>query len=498
MPPSPVERALAQASRQLASGQAGEALRTLKAIGPAGARNGRFHELNAGVEHTLGRHAEAVEAMVKAAALNPASAIMRVKLAYTMQRAGQYERALTELERARGLSPKNFEAQRLSASVLNDLGRQEEARARIDEIDAKFKPDKLTPEQRLAVSLTLANTAPKATEPELAIARVRAALEDADDVATEPRSAAWWNIGRLSEKLDRYDDAFDAFSRMNALRRTEWDPDRHSADIDSLIDAWTNEPPGARAETDGSGVFFILGMMRSGTSLTEQMIAQLDGVTAGGETNVVSRAVGSVEPARRDRFRPLPIDRAKYTKPAITRLSQQVRAGYARIESRLASGARVIDKQPYNFYYLPLIARLLPGAKIIHCVRDPMDTCLSCFTQNFAGAHPYTTDLTWLGRYFRDYQRLMDAWIALREPEVLDLRYEDVVRDPETNLRRATEFLGLDWDDRVLSFHTSERAVATSSRQQVRQPLYTSSVRRSERFGDSLAPLRDALADLAP
>ncbi len=495
MPPSPVERALAQASRQLASGQAGQALRTLGALGPVGARDARVHELAAGAEHALGRHAEAAAAMSKAAALNPASAAMRVKLAYTLQRAGQYENALTELDRARGLNPKDFEAQRLSASVLNDLGRNEQARARIDEIDAKFKPESLTPEQRLALSLTFASTSPGAVEPGEAIARVRSALESTDDLPPEPRSGAWWHIARLSEKLGHFADAFDAYARMNALRKTDWDPDTHSAQIDRLIDTWTNTPPGARAEGDGSGVIFIVGMMRSGTSLTEQMISQLGAVTPGGETNIISRAISSVEPSSGDRFRPLPIDRARYTQPSINRLSQLVRTGYTRLEPRLGAGARVTDKQPYNFYSLPLIARLLPGAKVIHCVRDPMDTCLSCFTQNFAGAHPYTTDLTWLGRYFRDYRRLMNAWTALSEPDILDLRYEDVVREPETSLRRAIGFLGLEWDERVLEFHTSDRAVATASRQQVRQPLYTSSVKRSEKFGEALAPLREALGD---
>lgn len=493
MPPTPVERALSQAAGLLSSGRAGEALRVLGAIGPAGARDARVHELRASVEHALRRHAEAVQAMRQAVALSPASAAMRTKLAYAMQRAGMYEQALEELERARGLSPKHFEAQRLSASVLNDLGRQDEARARLDEIDAKFPGEKLAPEQRLALSLTFANTAPRASDPEEAIERVRSALRGTDDLPPEPRSAAWSNIARLSEKLGRYEDAFEACARMNELRRTPWDPDAHSEQVDRLIETWTDDPPTARAETDASGVIFIVGMMRSGTSLTEQMLAQLEGVTPGGETNIVSRAVTSVEPAGQSRFRPIPLDRARYTQPSINSLSQMVRTGYARLAPTLGRGGRVIDKQPYNFYYLPLIARLLPGAKVIHCVRDPMDTCLSCYTQNFAGSHPYTTDLTWLGRYFRDYQRLMKAWCDLSEPEVLELRYEDVVREPEANLRRAVEFLGMAWDERVLQFHASDRAVATASRQQVRQPLYTSSVNRAERYGASLDPLRESL-----
>ena len=493
MPPTTVERALTQATGLLRAGRAGEAHRVLSAIGAAGARDARVHELRAGVEHALGRHAEAVEAMRRCVALAPASAAVRTKLAYAMQRAGMYEEALEELERARGLAPKHFEAQRLSASVLNDLGRQGEARARIDEIDAKFPGEKLAPDQRLALSLTFANTAPSVTDPEEAIERVRSALQGTDELPPEPRSAAWWNIARLSEKLGRYDDAFDAYARMNELRRTPWDPDAHTRLIDRLIETWTNNPPSTRAEGDGSGVVFVVGMMRSGTSLSEQMLAQLEGVTPGGETNIVSRAVSSVEPAGRERFRPVPIDGKKYTQPTISTLSRMVRTGYARLSPDLARGGRVIDKQPYNFYYLPLIARLLPGAKVIHCVRDPMDTCLSCFTQNFAGSHPYTTDLAWLGRFYRDYKRLMEAWTELGEPSVLELRYEDVVREPEATLRRAVEFLGLVWDEKVLRFHESDRAVATASRQQVRQPLYTSSVNRASRYGARLDPLREAL-----
>lgn len=490
-----LERVLAQASGLLASGRAGEALRALAPLRDS--KDARVHELTAHAEHTLGRHAEAVAAMTKAVALNPANAAMRTRLAYVMQRAGRYEEALEELERARGLSPKHLEAQRLSASVLNDLGRHDEARARLDEIDAKFPSSRLSPEQRLALSLTFANTAPSATDPQDAIDRVRAALDTAGDLPPEPRSAGWWNIASLSEKLGRHTEAFEAYAKMNALRKTTWDPDAHSAQVDRLIDTWTNNAPSARAPGDGSGVVFIVGMMRSGTSLTEQMLAQLDHVTPGGETNILSRAVTSVEPAD-GRLRPLPIDPQRYTASAINRLSQNVRQGYARLQPDPGADARVTDKQPYNFYYLPLIARLLPGAKVIHCVRSPMDTCLSCFTQNFAGAHPYTTDLSWLGRYYRDYHRLMHAWTTLSEPEILDLKYEDVVREPEANLRRVVGFLGLSWDEKMLRFHESERAVATSSRQQVRQPLYTTSVNRAERFGEALAPLREALGDLAP
>ena len=158
------------------------------------------------------------------------------------------------------------------------------------------------------------------------------------------------------------------------------------------------------------------------------------------------------------------------------------------------SGEVVVDKQTQNFLHLGLIDRVLPGAKIIHCVRDPRDTCLSCFFQDFGSGLGYTQDLVSLGRYYNAYAELMAHWREVLDIEIYDLSYESFVTDPESEMRRLVSFVGLDWDDRCARFHESGRASSTASNEQVRSPVHTGSVGRWERFESQLKPLIDALA----
>ncbi len=153
---------------------------------------------------------------------------------------------------------------------------------------------------------------------------------------------------------------------------------------------------------------------------------------------------------------------------------------------------------PGNFLLLGLIALALPHARIIHVRRDPVDTCLSCFTTLFASHQPYACNLAELGRYYRAYAGLMSHWRAVLPPGMLlEVRYEDVVDDLETQARRMVAHCGLEWDERCLRFDQTQRTVQTASRVQVRQPLYRASVGRAKAYGAMLAPLRQALGDAA-
>ena len=228
-------------------------------------------------------------------------------------------------------------------------------------------------------------------------------------------------------------------------------------------------------------------MMRSGTSLTEQMIAQCDGITPGDELSIVDDVVARIEQGA---DRPmLAISGEKYTQAIVDDYASKALEAY-REHFRGALGT---DKQPENFYHLPLITRLFPGCKIIHCTRDPMDCCVSNFVQSFAAGFPHTHDLVWLGRYHNDYRRVMDVWRSLPEVGMLELAYEDLVADPETQTKRLADHLGLVWTDRVLKFHESKRTLKTASREQVRSAINTRSIARHERFAEHLSPLRMAL-----
>ena len=161
---------------------------------------------------------------------------------------------------------------------------------------------------------------------------------------------------------------------------------------------------------------------------------------------------------------------------------------------RLAGAQRTIDKMPSIFIYAGLIHLALPNAKIIHLHREPLDTCLSCFSRLFSGDQPFSYDLAELGRYYRRYEELMGHWRhVLPNRALLDVKYETLVEDFDNQARRLVEFCGLPWDEACLEFHKTNRAVKTASAAQVRQPLYKSSVGRYQNYAPYLGPLRDAL-----
>jgi hypothetical protein len=145
---------------------------------------------------------------------------------------------------------------------------------------------------------------------------------------------------------------------------------------------------------------------------------------------------------------------------------------------------------PANFIFVGLIHLIFPNATIIHTLRDPVDTCLSCFAALFKTGNYYVYDLGELGRYYNGYRRLMDHWRnVLPAGRILDVRYEDVVVDLEGQARRILAHCGLPWDDRCLSFYRTQRTIKTASRSQVRKPIYSSAIGRWHGYAEFLTPL---------
>ncbi len=250
-----------------------------------------------------------------------------------------------------------------------------------------------------------------------------------------------------------------------------------------------------RSEPAASGAVpvFIVGMPRSGTTLVEQILASHTRVHGGGERGDVDRLITAQSHAAGRGF-PDWIDNVD--RETVAALG----AGYRETVVEPAEGADcVTDKMPGNFKYLGLIAAMLPEARIIHVQRDPADTCLSCFCQLFAGGQAFTYDLTELGRYYRAYTGLMDHWRAvLPDGVMLEVRYEDLVREPEANARAIVAHAGLEWDSQCLAFHERAGSVETASAEQVRQPLYRHAMGRWRSYRAHLQPLFKALGTLAP
>ena len=297
---------------------------------------------------------------------------------------------------------------------------------------------------------------------------------------------------RLLDGMGRYDDAF-AHARMGHESTPQPHDPRQMDDWFARSIAYHTpeklyDLP--RASHHNRRPVFIVGMPRSGTSLIEQILASHPQVHGGGELRALSgMAVAATgrDPECNGCF-PECLDSISQ------RMADRMAADYLReIDAIDSSATYVTDKMPLNFLYMGLISILFAESHVIHCIRDPMDTCLSCYMTSFSTGNEFANDLGHLGLFYRSYQRFMHHWNATLNFPMLTVRYEDVVSDLEGETRRVLEFLDLPWDDVCLRFHQTPRLVATASRDQVRRPLYASSVGRWRHYEKHLAPLKAAL-----
>ena len=265
---------------------------------------------------------------------------------------------------------------------------------------------------------------------------------------------------RALDHMGRYDEAFAHFKAGNEaspLDRMAYDPVGFRMTIDKYIEVFT---PGVFMRLPRSTIrtdrpVFIIGMPRSGTSLTEQIFASHPQVEGAGELPDIGELRNNLQQElKSNRGWPYCIDE-------LTRaddMNRLARRYLDRLRGISKKAYRVTDKMPHNFYALGLIQLLFPEAHVIHCRRDPLDTCLSIYFQNFLDSHVYARNLFNLGTHYRQYQRLMEHWRQVLTLPMLDIQYEELVSNPEPAIRRMLEFCGLEWDDRCLQFHQAQTA----------------------------------------
>jgi hypothetical protein len=235
-----------------------------------------------------------------------------------------------------------------------------------------------------------------------------------------------------------------------------------------------------RSGSDSKRPVFVVGMMRSGTTLVEQILAAHASIHGAGELPFWHEAARRHEAILR-------------TRPPGESLQKKLADAYLRVLESVGSRApRVVDKSTFNSDHLGLIHSVLPNARILHVMRDPIDTCLSCYFNQFSSAQSFTYDLEDLAHYYREHQRLLKHWHSVLPPgTIMDVPYAELVEDQERWTRRMLDFLGVEWDDRCLEFHTAERPVLTASFWQVRQKVYNRSVGRWRKYEKYIGPLRE-------
>ena len=228
-------------------------------------------------------------------------------------------------------------------------------------------------------------------------------------------------------------------------------------------------------------------MARSGTSLVEQIVASHPLARGAGELTKIADLITAFERTAG----PYPDSAAALDAKTSHRLATAYESHLCRVAG--GNAARLTDKMPANFMHLGFIALLFPRARIVHCLRDPLDACLSIYFQRFRHGNDYAYDLADIGFFYRQYQRLMDHWRRVLPLAIHEVRYEDLVADPDGQVRALIEFLGLPWDEHCLVHHRSRRAVQTASAWQVRQPIYASAIGRWRHYEKHLGPLKQAL-----
>jgi tetratricopeptide (TPR) repeat protein len=333
----------------------------------------------------------------------------------------------------------------------------------------------------------------KAGDPEIAVMAGEAEKLEGK-VAASKAIPLNFALGKMYDDLGDYDRAFPHYMAGCSLKRKKLDysMEEKEKSVQRIKDIFTADFIASNASHgDPSALpIFVLGMPRSGTTLTEQIIASHPSVHGAGELRDMLNLAETFPPGIKI---PYP---AKMTNLNAAGLEAMGREYVAGLKKRSPDSLKITDKMPGNFHYIGLIKMILPNAKIVHVQRHPLDTCLSCFTRLFAHGQANTYDLTELGHYYKCYKNLMNHWrTVLPAGSFYDLNYERLVDDTENESRKLIEYCGLEWDDSCLEFYKNTRNIRTASVTQVRQPIYKTSKARWKNYEKFIGPLVAALGD---
>jgi len=438
----------------------------------------------------LGEFTPAQAAARAAIALDPNHAQAVHTLGALLVEYGRAEEAVPWLRRAVELGPKVAAVHRDLGATLLFLGDLEEAKASLRRaVDLDPRSDEAL--GALAGLQPMNDGSPEAEALFALMERVAGAPETFDSGV---RGQALFALGRALETRGEPDRAFACLVEANALRRAAapFDIDEAERRMETIAEVFDQA---RMAALSGGGdpserPIFIVGMPRSGSTLVEQILAAHPEVLGAGENPILPELVDRTRGAN-DSLYPYwaeDLGRGDVRNVAQVYLSRAPRAEAGR--------RRVTDKWLENFQHLGLIHACLPNATIIHCQRDPRDSCFSSFALRFSQGQGYAYDLVELGRYWRAYDRLMAHWRAVLPPgRMLEIPYEGVVADLETWARRLVAHCGLPWNDACLRFYEAKRQVRSASFAQVRQPIYTGSIGRWRPFARHLGPLLETLGE---
>ena len=464
----------------------------------------------------LGRYQEAESSFRKAIGKKPNHPEAHGNLGAVLLWQGRFQQAEHSLRRALKSVPHDVDYRSNLGLTLTYVGRLREARAQFDRVlkgaprhagallglglvarlEGRFDEAASMFERALQVEPDM----PDAWAALAGLRRMKSSDVDwharaeqlaASGIAPLQEASLRFAIGKYCDDVGQFERAFKSYRRANELQKTiaeDYDPQARTRFVDDLIRVYTRQTiaNGHASACESVKPVFVVGMMRSGTSLVEQILASHPAVAAAGELRFWDDVVRGNEALIRQQLPGEPM-RKKFAQGYLEQL-----------ERHGADARHIVDKAPVNSDYLGLIHTLFPNGRIISMCRDPIDTCLSCYFQQFSPALNFAMDLKDLAHYCREQQRLMAHWRSVLPPgAILDVPYAGLIADQEGWSRRLLEFLGLAWDPRCLDFHRTDRPVVTASYWQVRQKMYADSVQRWRHYRRFIGPLL-SLRELDP
>jgi tetratricopeptide (TPR) repeat protein len=468
----------------------------------------------------MGRTVEAVAAYKRALQLNPELADTHYNLGGLLTELGQLDDAVKCFNEALKINPADKNAYQGLGRVKNEQGNLDEA------VSAYRKAIAIDPDNEEFFE-ELGKTFSEHAEIEKAVSAYRRAIEinprnavayramakhkkftdyDDDMKAMEslysqkglPRESSIelaFALGKAYEDLGNYDKSMEYVIKAASLKRSSFDysVSESKEQFDKIRTIFSRDFFSRHTGTGSpeQTPIFILGMPRSGTSLVEQILASHADVFGAGEINDLRMVFESITgPDDKEPLRKFPDVLTGLDDQAFTNLGNQY---LARIRKYSSDAKFITNKMPHNFLHIGFIRLILPNARIIHCTRDPMDSCLSIYKTHLVKGHRYSYDLSELGQYYRMYLELMDYWQDTLPGFIYDQNYEELVKSPKEQVQNLLRHCALPWDDDCLNFHQTRRRIGTASSAQVNRPIYHSSVNLWERYEKHLQPLKTAI-----
>jgi len=459
----------------------------------------------------------AIDSYRQALVCSPESIAALCGLARSFNMICLYEQANEKIKQALHIAPHNNEARLVQSQIFISLGRLDEALENCNHIL------KRSPEEKMALSL-LASIYEKKNQPEKAynylkpllsdpnpgietivcfasvsksinrvdeaIKMMEDALQSSSYLQSDHRRHLYFALGKAHDSLHNYKMAFKNYESGNQLKQTCFNRFSFKHAIDATIKVFDKDFLTKHSlKSSSTRPVFIIGMPRSGTSLVEQIISSHPQVFGAGERNSINDITKGATKA---------LGSEKTYPECLTEAGEDDLSLFAKSYIDYLDGldpdvSRVTDKMPSNYLHIGLIHTLFPKAHIIHCMRNPLDTCLSCYFQDFGTNHPWIYDLKDIASVYKEYLRMMRYWQNELNIPMYNVKYEELVENQEKISRELISYIGLEWDEQCLQFHKNQRFIWTASYDQVRQPMYKKSTARWKNYEQQLSPLINIL-----